>query len=56
MRYEINRFQNKDHNIGIYRINKVYLPRNNKKYIVLKMHTIGHHIFINIFGNRTQRK
>ena len=56
MRYEISRFQNKDHNIGTYRINKVYLPRSNKKYIVLKMHTIGHHIFINLFGNRTQRK
>ena len=33
MRYQTNRFKNKDQNIGTYSIDKVYLPCSNKKKI-----------------------
>ena len=36
MRHEINRTQNKDDNIGTYRINKVYLSYSNEKKYILE--------------------
>ena len=36
MRYEMNRIQSKDHNIGTYRINKISLPCYSDKKHILK--------------------
>ena len=54
MRHEMVRIQSKDHNIRIYRINKIYLFCYNYKNIYLKMDIIGYHIFANLLGKHTQ--
>ena len=36
MRHEMNRIQNKDHNIGFYRINKISLSSYNDKTYILE--------------------
>ena len=53
-RHEMNGIQSKHHNLGTYRINKVFLSCCNDIY--LKMDTMGNHIFINLHVNHTKGK
>ena len=47
----MNRIQSKDHYIGSYKIQKIYLSFYNYKNLYLKMDTVGHLIFINVLVN-----
>ena len=52
----MNRIQSKNHNIGTYRIKNVSLScYDGKKYIYLKMGTVGYHIFINLLANHIKK-
>ena len=50
-RHEMNRIQSKDHNVGLYRVNKISLSFYDSKNIYLKLDIVGYHIFINLCIN-----